>query len=89
MHDHLDGQLKKAEEALKKERGQMESELAACAAEMETLDRDIEAARDGLSATAESAKELDASIIVKLAEECVHDTLLVPLRCLLSVACSC
>ena len=70
-HEHLDGQLKKAEEALRKERAQTEAELATCSAETNDVLRAIETTRDALTATADSVKDLAPEVITKLVEEYV------------------
>ncbi len=69
VQEHLEAQLRKAEEALKREKAALDSELTATAAEMGEVEVGIEEARLGLAATTESVKDLEPSVQERLIEE--------------------
>ncbi len=67
--EHLESQLRKAEEALKREKAQTEAELSAVAQSMEDVEARIEAARNALNGTTDATKELDPTTMSRLVEE--------------------
>ncbi len=67
--EDLEAQVKKAEDMLRKERSQFETELAALTSERDTVMQSIDSVKESLSATADAAKDLDASSLTRLLEE--------------------
>ncbi len=69
LHDHLESQVKKAEETLKRERAALDTELAACTAELATVNADMEAVQGSLGATTASVKDLEPGVLAHMIEE--------------------
>ena len=67
--EYVEGQLAKAEDALRREKEALDTELAAFADEMKSVEERAEYMKAALAQGVDAARELDVTTLSKLVEE--------------------